>query len=248
MTPDDVRALNCMPPDNPSYPQGPYRFFTREYLIITYETDPDAIRRLLPEPLEPDGSNTANYEWIKMPDSTGFGAYEETGIVIPCLLDGAPVNYTVMMFLNDEPPITAGREIWGFPKRWGEPRLEVVKDTLVGVLNKNKQLTAMGTMPYKWEDVMDPDPVKAAAPLGKTQINLKLIPCVTGKLRVAELVAYNMTDINVYFHYKGPARLHLVPHVSAPVADLPVRKVIGANHICADASLPYGRIVHDYLA
>lgn len=107
---------------------------------------------------------------------------------------------------------------------------------------------AVGTMAYKWNDVMDPDPVKAAEVLTKTQVNLKLIPCVTGQLRVAELVAYNMAEAKMHFHYTGPARLHLIPHVSAPVADLPVRKVLRADHFCADVTLPYGRVLHDYLA
>lgn len=247
MTPDDVLALNCMPPANPSYPRGPYRFFDREYLTITYQTDDDALRRIVPEPLEPDGSGTAVYEWISMPDSTGFGAYQESGIVVPCTFNGEKVNYTAMMLLNDEPPISAGREIWGFPKRWGEPDLRVEKDTLVGRLTDNGQLVAMGTMSYKWEDIMDPDVNKANEKLTGTQVNLKLIPSVTGDLQIAELVAYNMCDPKMYFHYSGPARLHLIPHVSSPAADLPVRGVVRADHFKADVSLPYGRVLHDYL-
>lgn len=130
MNKSDVLSLSSMPPANPSVPRGPYRFFNREYLVINYETDPDALRQMVPEPLDPDGSNTASYEWIRMPDSTGFGSYQESGLVIPCLYEGQKVNYTAMMFLNDEPPITAGREIWGFPKRWGQPDLRVETDTL----------------------------------------------------------------------------------------------------------------------
>jgi acetoacetate decarboxylase len=52
-----------------------------------------------------------------MPDSTGFGSYEESGTVIPCLTeDGEEVNFVLQMFLDCEPPIACGREIWGFPK------------------------------------------------------------------------------------------------------------------------------------
>jgi acetoacetate decarboxylase len=40
--------------------------------------------------------------------------------------------------------------------------------------------------------------------------------------------------------------LHLVPHVNAPVADFPVRRVIGAHHFLADLTLPYGRVAYDY--
>ena len=34
--------------------------------------------------------------------------------------------------------------------------------------------------------------------------------------------------------------------VNAPVADFPVRRVIGAHHFLADLTLPYGRVVYDY--
>jgi acetoacetate decarboxylase len=37
-----------------------------------------------------------------------------------------------------------------------------------------------------------------------------------------------------------------VPHVNAPVADFPVRHVVGAHHFLADLTLPYGRVVYDY--
>ena len=49
----DVLKLPSMPMAGPSYPAGPYRFVNREFLVITYETDPDLIRAGLPEPLEP---------------------------------------------------------------------------------------------------------------------------------------------------------------------------------------------------
>lgn len=83
--------------------------------------------------------------------------------------------------------------------------------------------------------------------LSKTQVNLKLIPHVDGTLAIAQLVAYNLTDIKVKGAWSGPARLHLIPHVNAPVADLPVRKVLGGTHFIADLTLPYGRVLHDYL-
>ena len=56
----------------------------------------------------------------------------------------------------------------------------------------------------------------------------------------------SLTDIVVKGSWSGPGRLHLVPHVNAPVADFPVRRVVGAHHFLADLTLPYGRVVYDY--
>src|SRR5215469_1668301 len=115
----DILTSPSMPIASPSYPKGPYRFIDREFMIISYKSDPDAIREALPEPLEPDGSDTVLYEFIKMPDSAGFGDYTESGVVIPALFKNEPVNFTAQMYLDDEPPISGGREIWGFPKKLG---------------------------------------------------------------------------------------------------------------------------------
>lgn len=245
----DVKKLPSMPLASPSYPKAPFQFIDREYLIISYLSDPDAIRAALPEPLEPDGSNIVLYEFIKMPDSYGFGDYTESGIVIPCLHKGEAVNFTAQMYLDCEPPIAAGREIWGFPKKHAHPKLEVVHDTLTGTLRYAGQKVALGTMAYKHNNLMGPgsDPKKVAQKLMKTQVNLKIIPSATGDYDAAQLVAYNLEDIRVKGAWTGPARLHLIPHVNASVADLPILKILDGLHMIADLVLPNGRILHDYL-
>lgn len=54
---------------------GPYRFVDWEYFVVVYESDSEKVRHAVIEPLEPDGSNRVLYEWISMPDSSGFGSY-----------------------------------------------------------------------------------------------------------------------------------------------------------------------------
>ena len=49
----DIRAnAYSMPFISPAYPKGPYRFVNREFFIITYRTDPELLRAVVPEPLE----------------------------------------------------------------------------------------------------------------------------------------------------------------------------------------------------
>ncbi|MBV8651562.1 MAG: acetoacetate decarboxylase family protein, partial [Alphaproteobacteria bacterium] len=108
------------------------------------------------------------------------------------------------------------------------------------------QLVAMGTMGYKHESMAGNGELTRAA-LSKTQINLKIIPGADGSVAICQLVAINLCEIEVKGSWAGPGRLHLVPHVNAPVADLPVRRVVCARHFVADLTLPYGRIVHDYV-
>jgi acetoacetate decarboxylase len=75
MTLEDVRkAAFAMPLTSPSYPVGPYRFSDREYMIISYRTDREALERIVPEPLEFIEA-VVRYEFIRMPNSTGFRTY-----------------------------------------------------------------------------------------------------------------------------------------------------------------------------
>jgi acetoacetate decarboxylase len=246
MNVDEILQAPSMPLASPSYPRGPFRFVDREYMIVAYESDPAAIRRAVPEPLIPSPDDIVYCEWIRMPDSSGFGDYTESGLVIPCSYGATPCNFTAQMYLDDEPPIAAGREIWGFPKKHADPKLEIVHDTLTGTLAYAGQVVAVGTMAYKHEARVR-DIEKTIGALSKLQVNLKVIPGVDGQPAIAQLVAYNLVDIEVKGSWTGPARLHLIPHVNAPLADLPVRRIVGGRHFIADLTLPYGRVLHDYL-
>src|SRR5262249_7289259 len=90
-------------------------------------------------------------------------------------------------------------------------------------------------------------PGKTADSIRKLQVLLKLIPDVDGKPKIAQLVGLHITEVTVKGSWSSPARLHLVPHVNAPVADLPVRKVLGGRHFIADLPLRGGNVLHDYM-
>ena len=233
----------AMPLENPSFPPGPYRFVNREFLIVTYRTDPAALAELVPEPLE-IVEPIVKYEFIRMPDSTGFGDYTESGQVIPVRFQGRKGGYVHAMFLDDDPPIAGGRELWGFPKKLASPSLRVEHDTLVGTLDYGPVRIATGTMGYKHRPV-DPDAVLAA--LAEPGFLLKIVPHVDGTPRICELVRYHLRDIVFKGAWSGPAALALHPHALAPVADLPVLEVLSALHLICDLTLEPGEVVHDYL-
>lgn len=243
MNAEDVRkAAFAMPLRSPSYPTGPYRFVDREYLIITYRTDYEALRCVVPEPLEV-GDPIVKFEFIRMPDSTGFGDYTESGQVIPVRFKGQAGGYVHMMFLDDDPPIAGGRELWGFPKKLAAPSLKIERDTLVGVLDFGPVRVASGTMGYKHKQLA---PAAAMAALRGAGFLLKIVPHVDRTKRVCELVRYHLRDIVLKGAWTGPAALALQPHAIAPVADLPVHEVLHSIHLIADLTLDIGEVAHDY--
>jgi acetoacetate decarboxylase len=233
----------AMPLTSPAYPVGPYRFYHREFLIITYRTDPQKLRALVPEPLE-IGEPLVKFEFIRMPDSTGFGDYTESGQVIPVSFQGRKGGYTHCMFLDDHPPIAGGRELWGFPKKLAKPTLKAEIDTLVGTLDYGPVRIATGTMGYKHK-AADLAAVKAS--LLTPNFLLKIIPHVDGTARICELVEYHLEDVDLKGAWTGPAALDLHSHALAPIAELPVLEIVSATHLIADLTLGLGKVVHDYL-
>jgi len=234
----------AMPLTSPAYPIGPYRFVDREFLVITYRTDPKKLRELVPEPLEID-EPLVKFEFIRMPDSTGFGDYTESGQVIPVSFKGRKGGYSHCMFLNDHPPIAGGRELWGFPKKLAQPTLRAEIDTVVGTLDYGPVRIATGTMGYKH---VSADHKAVLASLAAPNFLLKIMPHVDGTPRICELVEYELLDITLKGAWTGPASLTLMSHALAPLAELPVLEIVSGTHIIADLTLGLGKVVHDYLA
>ncbi len=245
----DIRGQAfAMPITSPAFPPGPYRFVNREFLIVTYRTDMDALRAVVPEPLEVT-EPLVKYEFIRMPDSTGFGDYTESGQVIPVQIQGPngveKGSYVHAMYLNDHPPIAGGRELWGFPKKLASPSFTYETDTLVGTLDYGRVRVATATMGFKHRPV---DHATVAAAVAAPNFLLKIIPHVDGTPRICELVRYHMVDTIVKGAWSGPASLELHPHALAPVAGLPVLEVVSALHYIADMTLALGTVEFDYLA
>ena len=242
---DDVRRTAfAMPLTCPAFPPGPYRFIDREFFVITYRTDLDALRAIVPEPLEIIDP-IVKYEFIRMPDSTGFGDYTESGQVIPVSFQGQRGGYVHAMYLNDEAPIAGGRELWGFPKKLASPMMRTEKDTLVGMLDYGSVRVATATMGFKHREL---DHAAVLESMLTPNFLLKIIPHVDGSARICELVRYFLEDVTIKGAWSGPAALELAHHALAPVARLPVLEVISGTHVLADMTLGMGAVVYDYLA
>jgi len=246
----DTRTLlanaYAMPICAPAYTNKAPRFYDREFLTITYRSDPEAVRRWVPEPLKVTDP-IVKFEVIHMPDSEGIGSYYESGQIIQVEYEGKVGGLTHMMYLDSMAGTLAGREMFGFPKKLGFPGISVEYDNLVGKLDIGKTRVATATMGYKYER-KDLAEVKKGMEASSNFL-LKVIPHVDGcSPRICELVKYPLTDVVMKGAWTGPGALSYVPHALAPFADLPVLEVLSADHMIMDLTIDFGEVVHDYLA
>ena len=249
MKKEDILKCGATPLSASPVPLIAHRFYGREYLYIYYETDPEALRKVLPEPLEPIETPLVRFELMKMADSTGFGSYCESGQAIPCQLDGVRGDYLHMMYLDNFEAIAAGRELHAYPKKLGWPKLFVDDNTLIGTLDYGKDYKfriANATMDYKYHPMAVEE---ALHTLTEPTFMLKMMRDYNGRPIKCELARVDtpIDKVKILESWTGDARLQLFDHVKCPLNDLPVRRIVKAEYIIADITLGRPRPVYDYL-
>ena len=213
----------AMPLTQPAYPPGPYRFYDREFLIITYRTDREKLRELVPEPLEVV-SDLVKFEFIRMPNSTGFGDYTEAGQVIPVRFRGQAGQLHALHV----------------PQR---PSADRRRTRAVGLSQEARRTHAFARKPTRWSarSTMDPSvspPARWATSTRKLTLPRprkswpRPISCSRSfrTSTAARAFASWSSIISKTFKLKGvwtgPGALSLNAHALAPVAELPVLEVV----------------------
>ncbi|PTI91772.1 acetoacetate decarboxylase [Staphylococcus simulans] len=243
MNKKELMNLASTPVNAPTYSRVDVHFKNREFLNIVYRTDIEKLKEVVPEPLKVT-SDLIKFEVIDMPDSTGLGSYTECGQVIPVEYNGEEGEFYLSMYLNNQPAIALGRELSTFPKKYGEPRLYVDNDTLVGTLDYHSLRVVQATMTYKYHPI---ETEEAKQLITKPSFMLKQLPNYDGTPRILEMTRSQITDIQIKEAFRGDARLQLFEHVNAPLADFPVKEIVDAQHILADLRLGRPEVIHDYL-
>lgn len=118
MTDPPERAYS-MPSMAPSYPEGPYEYGEFTVMTLAFEIDPDVHERLVPAPLETGDRPACRLSFYDYGPVPGFGAYNEFAVSIPVTHDGRQLSFSPYFVLDGDDPLTAGREIWGIPKKHG---------------------------------------------------------------------------------------------------------------------------------
>ena len=249
---DEVTHAYSTPIDNPLVPRLPITFRNVEIITVVYRTRPEAIRAVLPEPLEPV-SDYAVVHVYRMNDAEWFGRYHESAVQVECRLParlsltgrderGA---YSPYLYLEGDGPVSTGREVYGQPKKSGEPTIEVHGDLFVGRVRRNTIDVITATLPYKQRRASAEDLARPVSFV--TNVNLKIVPHVDGSSAIRQITARDLESVRVQEVWTGPATLELRPNAQAPVYRLPVLDVVAGFYWITDFTLPPGRVWYDYL-
>jgi acetoacetate decarboxylase len=232
----------AIPFHSPAYAHPPSWFLDRPALTISYRTDMDLARAIVPEPLViRDPLVSLTFLYMVAP---AIGDYYEFSQSISCFLGDEEVSFRPLMVAENVTAILIGREVWGLPKKFGHPRVGRDNESYVGTLEYDGALVARASMAYKFKEV---EIAKAKNALTIPGVVLKIIPDVDGKARIAELVRFEYSDVTVKSAWTGPGSLDLFHHAAVPLAALPVRQIVSVLHTYGDYLLQPGKVVYNYL-
>ena len=247
LTEEDIRQPGFSTPwDAPTVPPYPFQFRNVEVLTLVWRTTEAAVARLLPPPLEPT-SDVVMTHIYKMNDTDWLGSYGESNVSIGCKLSGSVSgSYSPYLVLSSDAGVAHGRELHGQPKKWGEPRLELRGDLMVGTVTRNGIDVLTGTLAYKQRrDTLDS--LTRHFDFAEN-INLKVIDHIDTRPAIRQLTARRLSEVTVHECWSGPCTVELRPNAQLPVHRLPVTEMLDGFAWRCDFTLVPGRIVHDYLA
>lgn len=232
-----------MPVDEPLYPQPPVYYRDMESITVGYETDEEAALAILPraEGFELTLPATVRVVIARMPFTT-YGSYEEAYQFLDCTWNGEPCIYPVRIIVNQETALTAGRELWGNPKKFGHVDWSSESEVMQGAVERPRG-SRLCTVLFKPERPVELEPYDMR-PMG-----LRVIPSPESDTPSLADLVLNTCKVTPLQAWSGTGSVSYdVESAIDPWHTLPVREVTDALYMRSDMDVvPRAEIVKKYV-
>ncbi len=225
------------------YGKPPFEYREAKQLTVEFQTDPDVLRELVPPPLTP---NEEAKMFVSSADflCSGFGRYLEAHVFTHATFEGRLVNFSLYLVLDSDVAIGAGREIWGFPKKYGRLTLDM-KDDVVSTSVERGGCTSINAAVHLAELGTEED--LGGAPEWMAH---RFIPNVSlsAPPDIDQLTTTTLTNLVTHDVHKGGATLAFGSSPADRLEEIPINQVNGGFYFEYQFTLGDGEVAHDYLA
>jgi acetoacetate decarboxylase len=231
-------AEYSMPADAAAYQRPPFYYRNTRSIVVAFETDLEAALQALPAPLaliEPATAILSFYEYRW----TTFGPYNEAILSILVEHKGRPMNYIMHIAVTTEPPMLAGREIWGFPKKLAQIEFKNDRDMIYGTLERPAGIRLASAI------VRPERPADNGHSAAPPPVSMRLIPSPeeNGRPSCAEIIETHI-ESRVIEAWTGVGSIAFAESSRLdPWNRLPVKRVIAASYMLSDMTLGFGKVI-----
>jgi acetoacetate decarboxylase len=225
------------------FPALPARYRHAEFQIVSFVADPEAVGRLLPEPLEPSPDGACVAIGIRVPFSTPYGSYNDAVVETRCLLGGRPGWYINHVWIDAPSVIAAGREIYGVPMIYGEVSVERAGPAMLTRANVGgiQAVTISSTLDH----VAEPEELPDLTPSWR----LKVIPHADRPGPAIKQLVDGPAKFDMVVHaaYKGRGTVQFQPSPLSDLTALAPRAFTGSWYVECSYAEGFGRVELDYI-
>jgi acetoacetate decarboxylase len=246
---DDVQVfrMSSFPYSNESL----LRYSDSRRVLVTFKTTPEALRKLVPQPLVPNPDSIAVIyaaEWnAKGHQSVDYndsgGTFLEVALCIPVRFEKTTGVYAVVLYLDKASRIPMSREIWGFPKKVADIKFTEKDGKVLSTVNING--TNIVILNFERAEKVDPVPVLPRSIV----FSLKKIPSIR-RNTPPDVMQLTSTQANYKAKefWKGKATLELSALSTEPTGGIPIVKVVSANYTVLEGTMDHGDVIYNYLS
>ncbi len=227
------------PIGSPLYPNAPYHYKDARLFLALFNPTEDSLKKVLPDPLRPSQMPLAGLMFGEM-KCVEAGTFMESALLAQCIFDNQITKeeevgvYFAHNYVDTDVAQAAGREIWGYPRKRAEIKLDMKKDTVQGTVVRDGNTLLKATCKLDEDgEWIDSGP----------NLNFKVIPSITGSgYDVAQLTAAYTTydvktgrsgDVNVEIK-SGPRDDLSLIEIETPMIGL---------YFDVDITVPVGKVV-----
>jgi acetoacetate decarboxylase len=202
------------------------RFVASEMLMVEYLTRPQAIAAVLPPGFEPVSEPTVT-AMVGRWRSNCVGDYCGGAIYVPARYKGIEAPYVLAMYMDTDPAIMFGRDVFGEPKKRASSNLHHRGNAMHGYVER------LGVRLIDIHAVLEKDlgPGEASG----ANFNIKATPSADGASCEDDAVVTLAEFDNVLsVRREGTAALALGSSIHDPVSELEIVKVLTASYVEGD--------------
>jgi len=234
-----------IPADAPFYPPLPAYYRNVRFHFVFFRADPEAVARLLPEPLRAGEDGMCAACGMSVPFCSSYGAFQEAFVVERCTFQDSSGWYCSHVFHDGPCGIAAGREIYGTPKIFADLEVKQSERTMIAKarLADMPVMTVAATM----ESPCRPDDMPSLTPAWR----LKIIPRADApRPAIKQLIDCTdaAQDMRVHVMFKGAGTVTFGPSPLCDLTGLEPLENLDAFYMEADYTETFAKIVYDYLA
>ncbi len=225
-------------------------FYDAEMLNVFWETPPEAVKKLLPAPLEP-AEHPVAMAFVAWYPATNFDVtYRETALFIMARFRETEGSYCLSMSVTSDMAMAAGREMFGFPKKMADIHYHRDGNTVHGWAER-RDIRFMEISATLDGEFNSPDAAELLMKKGIQDdgsfsgkaFNFKYFPAPEGgafdyqpRLVIQETL-FRPSEILL-----GKGAITITPSPYDPWIDVPVVRMLGAMYTRGNNSMLGGRV------